>query len=115
MKPFATNAQGKKVQKAGKEYLQHAASLQVHFLELTAMIKRGLRARLLAEQSSNQAELSETGEGPSLFTSVYNWFVAKPEESSVASPRAEAGNDRNEPVVKKAYTVVSDKKFLQAL
>jgi len=27
MKPFATNSVGKKITKAGKEYLQHAASL----------------------------------------------------------------------------------------
>ena len=46
MKPFATNQQGKKVTKAGKEYLQHAACMQVHFLEVTALIKRGLRDRL---------------------------------------------------------------------
>jgi len=32
MKPIATTASGKKITKADKEYLQHAASMQVHFL-----------------------------------------------------------------------------------
>ena len=43
IRPYATNAVGKKVTKAGKEYLQHAASLNVRFLEVTSMIKVGLR------------------------------------------------------------------------
>lgn len=43
IRPYATNALGKKVTKAGKEYLQHAASLNVRFFQVTAMIKSGLR------------------------------------------------------------------------
>lgn len=46
MKPFATNKRGLRVTKAGKAYSQHAASLQVHFLELTALIKKDLSERL---------------------------------------------------------------------
>ena len=75
MKPFATNQQGKKVTKAGKEYLQHAACMQVHFLEVTALIKRGLRDRL-----EQRAEPDAQGVDESIFTSVYNWFVNKPVE-----------------------------------
>ena len=75
MKPFATTSQNKRVTKAGKEYLQHAASMQVHFLEVTAMIKRGLRARL---ESSPEAPAAE--EDGSIFNSVYNWFYASPAE-----------------------------------
>lgn len=46
MKPYAVDRQGKKITKAGKEYLQHAASMQVRFLEVTSLVKRGLRERL---------------------------------------------------------------------
>ena len=61
--------------KAGKEYLQHAACMQVHFLEVTALIKRGLRDRLEQRTEPDAPEDEE-----SIFTSVYNWFVSKPVE-----------------------------------
>jgi len=97
MKPYATNSQGKRVTKAGKEYLQHAASFQVHFLQVTALIKRGLRARL-----ETVPEASPAPEEPSILNSVYNWFMAVPAEPEL-------------PPVEQTDTVLSDPDFLKAL
>ena len=96
MKPYQTTNLGKKVSKAGKAYLQHAASLQVHFLEVTAMVKKELRQKLHEDQGEHAADQE------SIFTSVYNWFVAapaQPEESKEGGNRA----------------ILSDKDFLKAL
>jgi len=48
--------------------------MQVHFLEVTALVKHGLRQRL------SKHDASAAGDQESILTSVYNWFVAKPVE-----------------------------------
>lgn len=51
--------------------------MQVRFLEVTALIKTGLRERLeLAKSGVKQQEDEYAG----VWNSVYNWFYAKPEE-----------------------------------
>lgn len=77
MKPFAVTRLDKQVSTADKEYFNHAASLQVHFLEVTAMIKKSLYQRLYmkTELTTTATEAEED-----LLTSVYNWFVPKPVE-----------------------------------
>ena len=55
MKPYGINKKGEKVSKAGKEYFQHAASLQIHFFELTALIKHRLNKDRLAGNEMNDS------------------------------------------------------------
>jgi hypothetical protein len=47
MKPYTVAKSGNKVSMAGKEYFQHAASFQVHFFELTALVKHRLNKERL--------------------------------------------------------------------
>ena len=68
--------------------------MQTRFLEVTALVKQGLRMRL----EQREEELVED-EG--IMTSVYNWFVARPEEPM----EQETVNT----------AVISDKKFLSKL
>ena len=49
--------------------------MQVRFLEVTAMIKRGLRERL---ELSATGQRQEADDEAGILNSVYNWFVAKP-------------------------------------
>jgi len=71
----------------------------VHFLELTSLIKRGLRDRL--ELPCNNTDTEQD----SVFTSVYNWFYAIPAETDPSQRDSVSG----------ASAVMDDKKFLQAL
>ena len=89
------NNAGKKVYKAGKEYLQHAAGMHVHFLEVTSLIKNGLRSRMDSQRSGNAIEEE------SYLTSVYNWFVAKEPEPE-SQPKLDP-------------SLLQDKQFLRTL
>ena len=56
MKPVAETKQRQKISQAGKEYFQHAASLQLHFFELTALIKNKFRIEKLNDTSNEYGE-----------------------------------------------------------
>ena len=101
MKPFATNALGKKVTRAGREYLQHAASLKVHFFEVTSLIKNGLKKRFEHQSETERDDQDNQG----IITSVYNWFMAVPEDNEIGGTNTQSLND----------FVLTDKKFLKAL
>lgn len=60
VKPFAISRAGKSVSVAGKEFFQHAASLQVHFYELTALVKHllGSRRQPVSQEQTSYGILS---------------------------------------------------------
>ena len=74
MKPYGTSKRGTRITKAGKAYLQHAASLQVHFLALTSLIKNGLSERLVeAREIDDETSKRENN----ILSNIYNWFTQK--------------------------------------
>ena len=66
----------------------------MHFLEVTALVKKELRLKLSQDEELENQE--------SIFTSVYNWFVAAPIDEELS----QENNSNN---------VLEDKDFLKRL